>query len=261
MDDRAPKTAGEINEALMTISWRDPIHAYIRDQIAALVLRWLAAERAHALRDVTEEEWRDWLRVSRPFQDRINALLASRSQPQEPQMTETKTEPMPKLTHAVAVESIHEHIALIEGPNWEMGNLHTKYLHPLPVHSAEVAAVVEAARTWRAKYNRAPSEYFHEHTRDLMSALDALERSLAPAPPVDPVVKDCVGESGWVIERHAHGRLHYWCAGPNSRSNVENFTYEHADACRFAREADATLVLYRLCDGLGRVAHHSWGLK
>jgi hypothetical protein len=72
-------------------------------------------------------------------------------------------------------------------------------------------------------------------------------------------------ETGWVIERHVNGTLKYWNGKPH-RDGVDRnardgaFHYDHMEAIRFAREEDASIVLAWLCDGMGRVAEHSWGL-
>lgn len=62
---------------------------------------------------------------------------------------------------------------------------------------------------------------------------------------------------GWVIERYIGNRLHYWSGGnPNSRDG--GFTEKHDRAIRMCREEDAMVVLFHLCDGMGRVAQHKW---
>lgn len=62
-------------------------------------------------------------------------------------------------------------------------------------------------------------------------------------------------ETGWVIERYRYSVLQYWCPSPGEFWG--GFT-EHIDkAVRFARPADAALILRRM-EGMGRVAQHSW---
>lgn len=61
-------------------------------------------------------------------------------------------------------------------------------------------------------------------------------------------------EFAWVIERDIHSRLHYW-AGRDSN----DWRPGHADALRFARRADAELMLTYHCGGVGRVVEHGWG--
>lgn len=60
-------------------------------------------------------------------------------------------------------------------------------------------------------------------------------------------------DRAWVIERYVHSALRYW-AGRNG----EDWTSNNADALRFAREADAALMLTYHCNGNGRVAEHAW---
>lgn len=63
---------------------------------------------------------------------------------------------------------------------------------------------------------------------------------------------------GWVIERHINNRLHFWNAGALGHGRKDGFTDLIDDAVRFAREEDASIVLFHVCDGQGRVAEHSW---
>jgi hypothetical protein len=65
-----------------------------------------------------------------------------------------------------------------------------------------------------------------------------------------------VSEYGWVVERYIESQLHYWSGWP--KSSGRDFTREHFNAIRFARERDAMMVLSHLCDGTGRVAQHGW---
>jgi hypothetical protein len=65
-----------------------------------------------------------------------------------------------------------------------------------------------------------------------------------------------INEYGWVIERYIENTLHYW-SGWESGSGRE-FTREHFNAIRFARECDAMMVLSHVCGGVGRVAQHGW---
>lgn len=60
-------------------------------------------------------------------------------------------------------------------------------------------------------------------------------------------------EVGWCIERHLKSRLHYW-AGRNG----DDWRPDHSEALRFARRADAELMLTYHCQGVGRVAEHMW---
>lgn len=66
---------------------------------------------------------------------------------------------------------------------------------------------------------------------------------------------------GWVIERYISNSLHYWNAGSGMHGRSDGFTDKHEDAVRFCREEDASIVLFRVCDGQGRVAQHSWGME
>lgn len=68
-------------------------------------------------------------------------------------------------------------------------------------------------------------------------------------------------ELGWVIERYINDRLHYWNAGSGMNGRTDGFTDRHEDAVRFCRQEDASMVLFRICGGQGRVAQHSWGME
>jgi hypothetical protein len=57
----------------------------------------------------------------------------------------------------------------------------------------------------------------------------------------------------WVIERDIHSQLHYW-AGRNG----DDWRSDHSEALRFARRADAELMLTYHCAGVGRVVEHGW---
>jgi hypothetical protein len=65
-----------------------------------------------------------------------------------------------------------------------------------------------------------------------------------------------INEYGWVIERYINSELHYWSGW--AKESGRDFTRDHFNAIRFARECDAMMVLSHLCDGLGRVAQHGW---
>ena len=65
-------------------------------------------------------------------------------------------------------------------------------------------------------------------------------------------------ESGWLIERYISDRLHFWNAGALAHGRRDGFTDLIDDAVRFARKEDASTVLFRVCDGQGRVAEHVW---
>ncbi len=60
-------------------------------------------------------------------------------------------------------------------------------------------------------------------------------------------------ETAWVIERDIHSQLHYWAG-----RNPTDWRTDHMDALRFARQADAELMLTYHCDGIGRVVEHMW---
>lgn len=67
-------------------------------------------------------------------------------------------------------------------------------------------------------------------------------------------------EYGWVIERHINSQLCYW-AGRSIDVAVPRaaiFSPKNEDAIRFARAADASVVLAWLLNGNGRVAEHVW---
>lgn len=66
-------------------------------------------------------------------------------------------------------------------------------------------------------------------------------------------------EFGWVVERHMHGKLHYWCGCLPSKQ--QEWKTDSSWAVRFCREQDAERILYTLCDGIGRSAQHGWGLE
>jgi hypothetical protein len=59
--------------------------------------------------------------------------------------------------------------------------------------------------------------------------------------------------SGWLIEKHVNSELRYW----GGRA-TDHFTNKQDEAVRFAREADASLVLAWLCGGQGRAVEHLW---
>ena len=61
-----------------------------------------------------------------------------------------------------------------------------------------------------------------------------------------------------LIERWINNKLHYWNAGALGHERRDGFTDLADYAVRFAREEDATTVLFRVCDGQGRVAQHAW---
>jgi hypothetical protein len=65
-----------------------------------------------------------------------------------------------------------------------------------------------------------------------------------------------INEYGWVIERYIESTLHYWSGWENGSGR--EFTPEHFNAIRFARECDAMMVLSHVCGGIGRVAQHGW---
>ena len=72
---------------------------------------------------------------------------------------------------------------------------------------------------------------------------------------------DKVRESGWLIERYWHSELYYWTGDAMRVSDVNSwgaFDKDSDKALRFARAADAGLILNRLLDGQGRVAEHIW---
>ena len=60
-------------------------------------------------------------------------------------------------------------------------------------------------------------------------------------------------EYGWVIERDLHSRLHYWAG-----RSADDWRPDHTEALRFARRADAELMLTYHGSGIGRVAEHVW---
>lgn len=59
--------------------------------------------------------------------------------------------------------------------------------------------------------------------------------------------------NGFVIERHVNSELRYW-----GGHRADHFTPNHEEAIRFARAEDAGIVLAWLCDGMGRIAEHTW---
>ena len=56
----------------------------------------------------------------------------------------------------------------------------------------------------------------------------------------------------WVIERDIHSQIFYWSGRPG------DWQSNHAEALRFARRADAELMLTYHCQGIGRVVEHMW---
>lgn len=70
--------------------------------------------------------------------------------------------------------------------------------------------------------------------------------------------RDRQAENGWLIERYINNQLHYWNAGALGKGRKDGFTSEVNDAVRFSREEDASIVLFHICDGQGRVAGHTW---
>jgi len=64
---------------------------------------------------------------------------------------------------------------------------------------------------------------------------------------------DAKDEFAWVIERDIHSVLHYW-AGRNG----DDWRPSHLEALRFARRADAELMLTYHCAGIGRAVEHGW---
>lgn len=63
-------------------------------------------------------------------------------------------------------------------------------------------------------------------------------------------------EMGWVIERHIDSELRYWAGrGP------DDWRLDHNEAVRFARRADAELMLTYHGKGIGRVVEHMWARK
>ena len=63
---------------------------------------------------------------------------------------------------------------------------------------------------------------------------------------------------GWLIERYINDKLHFWNAGALGHGRRDGFTDLIDDAVRFARQEDASTVLFHVCDGQGRVAEHVW---
>lgn len=60
-------------------------------------------------------------------------------------------------------------------------------------------------------------------------------------------------QSAWVIERDIFSRLHYWAG-----RRPDDWRADPAEALRFARRADAELMLTYHCEGIGRVSEHIW---
>jgi hypothetical protein len=75
--------------------------------------------------------------------------------------------------------------------------------------------------------------------------LDTLSAALqSPGTPAEP--------SGWLIERHIAGVLHYWTGDRDRWSSDVN------DARRFARQEDAACMLTWHCGDIGRAVEHLW---
>lgn len=81
----------------------------------------------------------------------------------------------------------------------------------------------------------------------------------------EPVVRDMASYlhgnecgRGWLIERYINDKLHFWNAGALGHGRRDGFTDLIDDAVRFARQEDASTVLFHVCDGQGRVAEHVW---